>query len=396
MLNLISIAFKSLLGNKVRAVLTLLGIIFGVTSVVIVLSTSEGIKNLTKEQYEKMGSNLVFVWGDSKGPRTQPLRFTLDDMEMLKGSCPSAKFFSPESRGNFTVSFERFSDSMSAQGITPKFFLVRKLEIESGQLFSDSDIKYKKRVVLLGSDAAKKIANGRTIIGKEIRINRKIFVVKGIMAEKGGWDKWLDESIYMPVTTLFQMTSNEEFGFFIAQANDEFSTGPLIEEMRLAFSRDRGLLPSDMETMLGVSDSGENLKSQQEFNHTIEIFLTVIGGISLFIGGIGIMNIMLVSVTERTREIGIRKAVGANEADIMLQFLIESVTLCLVGGALGIGLGKVGNTYLEKLPDFVPLALSPTTIMIAVFVSSAVGIVFGFWPAARAAKMNPIEALRHE
>jgi len=397
MFNSVLIALKSLLGNKVRSALTLLGVICGVASVVIVLSVSEGLKKDMEKTFEDLGTNIVEVFPNYSAKARKSIRFSMADIELLKARCPSAELFSPNVGREWTATYGRSSESANVNGVLPDFFKVRKTnKVAIGQEISRSDVDQKRRVAVIGSGIVEKLFQGRSVLGRDIRINRITFTVIGYMEKKEENYYWGDNIILIPLPVAQKMIGSDEFWGFDVKARSAEAVPNLKDEIRLALMRDRGFTPAEAQELIQIYDAGAWQKESRQMIHTIVIFLGVIGGISLLIGGIGIMNIMLVSVMERIREIGIRKAVGATEFDIMFQFIVEAVTLCVVGGLIGVALGWFGNSQLEKLPQFIKLPMSVKTCAIALSVSIAVGLISGLWPAAKAARLNPIEALRHE
>jgi putative ABC transport system permease protein len=395
--NSVQIALKSLLGNKARSALTLLGIICGVASVVLVLSVSEGLKRDFEKTFEELGTNVVTVYGRYSEKLRKSERFTMDDVELLRVRCPSAEMLSPTLDQQWPVSFGRSQEDIRVFGVLPDFFIVRNYKLTAGQEITRNDVESKRRVAVMGPEAVKKLSQGRNMLGREIRINRETFIVKGVLRGKGEHGGWMgDDAVLIPLSTAQRMMGENTVWYIEIKARDTESVPALKDEIKTALIMLRKINPSDFDQLFEVWDAGQWQQESRQMLRTIVIFLTVIGGISLLIGGIGIMNIMLVSVMERIREIGIRKAVGATELDIMVQFLVEAVTLCTLGGVVGVALGWFGNTQIEKLPQFVKIGLSVKTCAIAISVSMAVGLVSGLWPAAKAARLNPIEALRRE
>lgn len=397
-------ALDSLTANKLRSGLTALGIVIGVAAVVAMLAIGEGATNSITSQIEGIGSNLLFV--NSGGESRNPEPLTISDAQAITSQlqAPSVAAVAPVLQGFVDVAIAGASTNATVVGITPIYFSVQSAEVAEGQAITEEQNDNQASVVLLGTEVADSLF-GRTtnLVGESVRLNGQIFRVIGVLEEQGGTRFGsADNQVLVPLSTaqvrLLRRQANDQVDLIYVQANSSETVTSAVEEVSQIL-RARHL------STLGVDDfSIQNTQSildtASSITGTLTLFLGGIAGISLLVGGIGIMNIMLVSVIERTREIGLRKAMGARRRTIQLQFLIESSLLSLGGGVTGIllgwgisslvgGIGSIGGNPLNPV-------VSLNSIMLAVIFSTAVGVFFGLYPASRAAKLEPVEALRSE
>ena len=408
----IRMALRSLGANKLRAGLTMLGIIIGTGAVIALISVGQGAQVAITQQVQSIGSNLIFVFAgrfdQSSGPQnvrsSEPL--TLKDAEALDPSRTEyIAAVAPQIERTASVTFRSESVSVTVTGTTPEFRTVRSFEPEYGEFFTASDVSAVARVAVLGADTAESLFGApEDALQQTIRINRIPFQVVAVLAKKGGQGFGggsRDNLVIIPITTaqrrLFASRQGSEgeprIDIINVSAIDEASINPAIDEITWILRDERKI--QFEEDDFTVTSQQDILGVFNQITNVLTIFLGAIAGISLLVGGIGIMNIMLVSVTERTREIGTRKAVGAKRRDILSQFLIESVVLSVLGGTVGIGMGWGIAELVNTLGAFTT-RVSPQAVILAFGFSLFVGLFFGIYPASRASNLNPIDALRYE
>ncbi len=404
----IKIAFRALRINKLRSALTMLGIIIGVGAVIAMVAVGSGATQRIQEQIASIGSNVIMVMPGSvtaSGIRLGAgfaVSLTMDDARVVGRDCPSVQAVAPSSRGGAQVIYGNNNWATNILGTTPDYLSIRDIQIQSGNEFTNGDVDSAAKVALLGQTVVENLFNGADPVGQIIRIKKVPFTVVGTLAPKGqspsGQDQ--DDIILVPITT----GQKKLFGVNQARAN---SVGNLMvqargtqyiqqaqEEMRNVL-RQRHHLQSTQDDDFTVRNLEEVFKAQETSSRVMSILLAAIASVSLIVGGIGIMNIMLVSVTERTREIGLRQAVGAKTKDILTQFLVEAVTLSVFGGIIGIVLGVLASKLISIFAEWSTL-VSPGAIALAFVFSALVGVFFGFYPARKAALLDPIDALRYE
>jgi putative ABC transport system permease protein len=412
----VRLALRALAANKLRAILTMLGIIIGVGAVITLMAAGEGVQVFITEQFQGIGTNLLFVipgsfdnsgppgpGGPSAGATWRPM--TMADVEALSDPfrLPDVARVAPELARSATLVAGGRETTTQIEGVTPEFFLVRKWYPVVGEYFTQPDLEARTRVVVLGQTVAEELFPDSPFpIGQSVRINSIPFRVIGVMEEKGGTFADQDDVAFVPLTTaqtrLFSArTSSGEYRvtYILAEAADENRMEEAAEQIRMVLREQHDIAFTDDDDFTVLSQS-DLLDTFGEITSVLTVFLGAIAGISLLVGGIGVMNIMLVSVTERTREIGLRKAVGAKRRDILAQFLMEAVTLAVLGGLVGIGLGALGAQIVSLLVDGFQSVVSLGAIALATTVSAAVGLVSGIYPAWRASRLNPIDALRYE
>ncbi|MBO9338200.1 MAG: ABC transporter permease [Chloroflexus sp.] len=416
MLNLIEalrIAFDSLLANKLRAILTMLGIIIGVGAVIALLALGGAIQTLVTSELQGLGSNLVFLFAGTNDPETNrrvPPRLTNEDIAAIADplNVPAVAAVCAEFSRRALTTYGGASYDALIAGVSANYLQVRNARVAVGSFFDERALELRSREAVLGHRVAQRLfPNGADPIGQRIRINGIGFQVIGVMAERGGsFASNEDDQIFVPLTTaqdrLFpppqNVTRRVDVTVVYIQARDENSIDDLIDQVTALLRQRNGLTYQD--NNFTIVTQQDLVSSFATITGAITIFLGAIAAISLVVGGIGIMNIMLVSVTERTREIGLRKAVGARRNDIRLQFLVEATVLSLMGGVLGIALGyalaAIGTALLANFSPNARAEVSLDAILLATLTSIAVGIFFGLYPADRAARLDPIAALRYE
>jgi len=389
-------AFLDLLKNKIRAFLTTLGIVIGVASVVLLLAFGLGLKNYIAQQFDNLGTNLVFVlpgqvFNRSGGFSSLRSSISFDERDYFNlKKTKYAQAVIPIFQKSSIIKVQGKEEIGSLYGTTEEIFAARNLSPQIGEVFKKSDGEKRAKVAVLGPEIAKKLFGQEDLaLNQKIRIEDQTFRVIGILQAKGGGfgGPNLDTFVYVPYQTVFNITGKKDFNTFLLKAQSQDSIEDLKNQIK------KIMLKRYKEDDFSVADSKEILSTIQSIFSVLNLALVGIGAISLIVGGIGIMNIMYVSVTERTREIGIRRALGALEKDILFQFLAESVLLSLIGGLIGLIVSFIVIFFVRI---FFPAAIDFFSIILSLTVSSAIGIFFGVFPARKAAKLSPIEAIRYE
>lgn len=399
-------ALESLSANKMRSGLTIIGIVIGVAAVIAIISVGRGAENTITGSIQGIGTNLIFIFRGGSEEVRNPKPLTLGDATAIGDpfQVPSVAGVAPLLSGSGKVSFAGESVNTQIEGVTPEYAPVRNIELDEGEFINQEHILGQASVVLLGTDVAENLF-GRTsgLVGETVRIEGQPFRVIGILTSKGGSGfSNEDDRVIVPLTTaqtrLIRRSTRDRVDMIIASASNANAVPQASEEIaQILRSRHRTEIGADDFTILTQQDF---LSTAQTITGVLTIFLGGIAAISLLVGGIGIMNIMLVSVTERTREIGLRKALGARKTDILIQFLTESSLLSLIGGLVGIALGAAISYVIGQIAANADTPLNPSvgidTILLATLFSTAVGLFFGLYPANRAASLEPVEALRYE
>ncbi len=399
-------AFESLSANKVRASLTILGIVIGVAAVIAMVSVGRGAQSTITESINGIGTNLVFVFRGGSQDVRNPKPITLSDAEAIADpfQAPSVVAVAPVIQDSGKVTFERESTATNITGVTPDYAQVRKYSLTEGEFITEEEMLGLASVTVLGSDVADKLFGRQDgLVGETIRIENQPFRVIGVLQPKGGSSfSNADNLVMVPLSTaqarLIHHSTADQVDLLLVEAINPKSVPAASDEVaQILRARHRTAIGADDFTILTQQDF---LSTASTITNVLTIFLGGVAAISLLVGGIGIMNIMLVSVTERTREIGLRKAVGAHKLDIMIQFLAESAVLSLIGGVIGIILGYMIAFAVGQIARANNAEITPTIgidiILIATLFSTAVGLFFGIYPANRAANLEPVEALRYE
>ena len=396
---------SGLLSNKVRTGLTMLGIVIGISSVIAMLAIGNGTTQSIQSKIESIGSNLVEITpGAPRSIGTQvrssggsAKTLTMADVAAISAQIPDAKAVAPSVTVREQVVAPGTNANTSIIGTTPSYLEVRDVSIDSGNFFTDDQVTSLAKVAILGpTTEANLFATGTDPIGQTIRINGNVFTVIGITLSKGGAaGNTTDDEVYIPITVAQQYFTGNQY---VSTINIEAETSDLVTNVQnevTALLLERHNISDPSKADFSTLNQSDILSTASSITSTMTDLLAAIAGISLLVGGIGIMNMMLTTVTERTREIGLRKAVGAKKRDIRLQFLVESMMLTIVGGIIGIILG-IGIAWVITLTGLLTADVSLMSVILSFGVSAAIGIIFGYYPAARASDLNPIDALRYE
>jgi putative ABC transport system permease protein len=401
-LTILKVGLKAIARNKLRSVLTALGIIIGVACVIAMIGVGQGSQAAIQAQISALGTNFLMIFpgvATQSGARifTGQSTITDDDVAAVKAECPAVAYVTPVSRSAAQVVYGNLNWGTSVQGVGVEWPFVRSWNVEKGTFFGDSEIRAAAKVCVLGSTVATSLFENQDPVGQSVRIKNFPFRVVGVLETKGGntMGQDQDDTVIAPYTTVMRLLKKTtKIDMFMASAVSRNSVDEAQKEIE-ALLRQRHRLGPGQDSDFMIRSQQEIAQTADQTSKTLSLLLASAASISLLVGGIGIMNIMLVSVTERTREIGIRMAIGAKGRDILTQFLIEAVTLSIAGGAIGIALGIGASRFLAWKAQW-PILLSPGAILLAFGFSAAIGIFFGFYPARTAARLDPIDALRYE
>ena len=398
----IVVAFQSIRANKLRAVLTMLGIIIGVGAVITMVALGSGAQKAVEDRIAALGANVLTVFagqGRFGGIRiTDQTILSTDDYDALVRDATLLKAVVPEMQQSLQVKYGNQNSNVNIVGTTPNYIQVRNYTVPHGRMFTSGDDEARQRYAVLGAAVPRMLgANPAAMIHQTIQVRGINFEIIGILSEKGAAGGWgnPDEQILIPLQTAkYRVFGSDRLRSMSVQVADGVPIEQGMVDLERVLRREHKIRPGQ-ENDFTIRNQQDLLATQQQTTQVFTTLLASIAAVSLLVGGIGIMNIMLVSVTERTREIGVRKALGATRGNIMLQFLVEALALCLVGGGLGVLLGIGAAITLARVMQWNTL-ISPAAVTIAFGFSALVGLFFGLWPARRAASLDPIVALRYE
>ncbi len=400
-------AVNALALNKMRSLLTSLGIIIGVSAVIAMVAIGEGAKARVQKAFEALGNNLIIVQSGSNrsggvfgGAGSQPT-LSWEDLRAIRQEVPTVRRAAPQSRAQVQLTSEEQNWGTGVYGITPDYFAIRNWEIRAGAFFTETDVDTQNKVVVLGQTVVDKLYGpGTNPVGTTVRVKNQPFMIVGVTKSKGqspmGQD--YDDTAFIPITTFRTKIQGSLQNFipgviFVEAVTAESAT--LCAHQLSELLRDRHRIQPGEDDDFQVRNLAELFNAQQESTRTLTTLLAAIAAVSLMVGGIGIMNIMLVSVTERTREIGLRMAIGAKPRNILSQFLVEALTLSMEGGLIGVAIGVGAGFWLSKRFGW-SLLVRVDIVLLALGFSALVGIFFGMYPAYKASRLDPIDALRHE
>lgn len=399
---IIAVALAAIRANALRSVLTCLGIIIGVSAVIAMVALGEGSQRQIEGQIERMGTNVLTIRpGQSMFggvSREGGVNLTVEDAQALRIGAPGMLTVAPEVSSRQQVAYGRYNSNNSIVGTWPEYFDIYNHDMNFGRRFNEGEVQGRRRVAVLGYNLPEKLSSPpELLIGKTVQIGGQSFEVVGIMAEKGA-AAWVrpDDNVYVPISTaMYRLFGGRDrlSSIYTATPGPDQNDAAIGEIDRI-MRREHRIRPGE-DADFSIQNASDLLSTFNETSKTFTYLLAGIAGISLLVGGIGIMNIMLVSVTERTREIGVRKALGATRKAILMQFLVEALVLCTLGGAIGIGVGYGAAIMVQRLTDWETF-VAIEAVITALFFSAGIGLFFGIWPAQRAAKLHPIEALRYE
>ena len=396
----LKLAAQAIRRNALRSFLTLLGIVIGVAAVIAMVTIGNGTTAKVAADMAKLGSNVLFIRPGQFGPgraSNQAKPFNIRDIAALRAQLGGVRAVAPMAQSSVTVVYGSESRTLGAVGTDNSYFVTQDWGLTAGRQFLDGELRSGRGVCVVGETLREKLFGGTPAVGKRIRVGKVSCEVIGVLEAKGesGFGSDRDDIVVMPLRTLHRrIAGNSDINTINVSALDGVDTAKVQADIERLMRERRGIT-SGKEDDFGVADLKQIAETRTATTSILTALLGAVAGVSLLVGGIGIMNIMLVSVTERTREIGIRLAIGAQESQVLMQFLVEAVVLSLLGGMVGVMLG-LGLAAAASAGMDIPFVLDPSIVLIAFVFSALVGIVFGFFPARNAAQMNPIEALRRE
>lgn len=400
LLKTMKVAFRAILANKMRTGLTMLGIVIGVAAIIAMISIGEGAKAQVVESITRFGTNSLRVrpgaarLGHIQTGSVETL--TIEDADAIRAEVVDVAYASPAISNTSQVKYANKNSTSLITGTTPEYMIINNFPVDTGRFFDATDLKLIKRVAVLGTTVKKELFGDGPAIGSEIKVSGQSFLVIGVMQTKGQ-TSWYDpdDQVFIPITTSQKRLLSQDH---INDVYIQVKTVDAIPKVKTDVEkllRARHRIASDAESDFSIRDFSEFVRTLKQTVRTFSILLSGIAAVSLLVGGIGVMNIMLVSVTERTREIGIRMAVGARRADILRQFLIEAILITITGGAIGVGLGMMISKLISWFGEWQTI-ITPYSVVLGFFFAVAIGVIFGIYPARKASLLDPIEALRYE
>jgi putative ABC transport system permease protein len=400
--NITMVGLKAISRNKMRSFLTMLGIVIGVGCVIVVVAIGNGASKSIQDTINSLGSNFIMIFPGATSQSgakifTGNSSLTAEDSDAIKAECPAVAYVTPNIRTSAQVVAGELNWGSSIYGVNPDWPFIRSWNCSDGTFFSDTDVKSATKVCVLGATVAENLFPQGGAVGQTVRIKNVPFKVLGVLDRKGGntMGQDQDDQVIATYTTVMKrLAGQSKVSMIMASAASPDQVQEAQDQID-ALLKQRHRIPPNADADFMMRSQEEIAAAQNAQMGILRTLLISIAGISLLIGGIGIMNIMLVSVTERTREIGIRMAIGAKGRHVLLQFLFEAITLSIVGGLIGILLGAGGSEIVKNVLKW-PIVVSPSSIIIAFGVAAAVGVFFGFYPARKAARLDPIDALRYE
>ena len=399
---IIAVAMGAIRANALRSVLTTLGIVIGVGAVITMVALGEGAQQRVQQQIETMGTTVLTIrpgqqfWGGVSRGETQ---MRIEDAEALRSETLGLLKVSPELQSRMQVAYLRWNSSNTLMGVWPEYFEIYNHEVVAGRFFTEGELRGRRRVAVLGHNLPESLGETppELLIGQTIQLRGIPFEVIGVLAEKGD-AAWVrpDEQVFIPQSTAQYrvMGGRDRLNAIYASTESTEEIDKAYGEIDRIIRREHRIRPGE-EADFNIRNSADLLETFNETNETFTLLLAGIAGVSLLVGGIGIMNIMLVSVTERTREIGVRKALGATRRAIMTQFLVEALFLCVLGGLLGVVVGYGAAELMTRVAEW-ETVVAPQAVAVALAFSAGIGLFFGIWPARRASMLDPIDALRYE
>ncbi len=399
---IVMVAMSAVRANVLRSVLTTLGIVIGIAAVITMVALGEGAQQRVEAEINRMGTTVLTIrpgqqmWG---GVSRGDAQMSVDDAIALRNESGGLLRVSPEQQSRMQVSFSRWNSNTQIMGVWPEYFEIYDHELQAGRFFNQGELQGRRRVAVLGYNMPENLGGTppEYLLGETIQIRGIPFEVIGVLEEKGD-AAWIrpDDQIFIPQSTAQYrvMGGRDRLSTIYAATETPEELDLAYAEIDRVIRREHRIRPGE-DADFNIRNSADLLETFNETNQTFTLLLAGIAGVSLLVGGIGIMNIMLVSVTERTREIGVRKALGATRRAIMTQFLVEALFLCVLGGVLGVGAGYGAAALMTRLASW-DTAVAPQAVVAAIGFSAAVGLFFGLWPARRAAILDPIDALRYE
>ncbi|MCM2338974.1 MAG: ABC transporter permease [Burkholderiales bacterium] len=397
--------YSALSSNKIRSGLTMLGIVIGISSVIAMTAIGNGAQSSITDSIQSIGSNMITIRPGAQrgvgmqvsGGRGTAKSLTLEDSEAIKEKVSSVKNVTAEVSGRYQVTAKGTNTNTTVNGITTNYLEVRNLEIEEGSFITDQNVESGAKVAVVGPTVRDDLfGEGGNAVGQTIRINNMQFKIIGITKSKGGTGfSNLDDIIYIPISTAQRYFSGDQYVSSISVSAESAETTSAVQENITTLLLERHNITDSTLADFSTLNQADIIATASSVTSTFTTLLAAIAGISLLVGGIGIMNMMLTTVTERTREIGLRKAIGAKRKDVSRQFLLEAVMITFLGGVIGVILGWFISLLVTKL-GIITTKVSISSVFLAFGVSAIIGILFGYYPAAKAAKLNPIDALRYE